>query len=132
MDSSRLSAETELILMSLEKTYFMTVTETLLISLLDSAVSRITHGSVVSRLRLTDEGLGPCQRFVARTAPMILSSYEVMKGFVILRSFPTFFSKQLLFVLFCGRAADEPALHISTLFESSLRALKLKFLGILI
>ena len=40
MDSSRLPAQTELILMSLEKSYLMTVTETLLTSLLDSAISR--------------------------------------------------------------------------------------------
>lgn len=64
----------------------MIVTETLLTSLLNSAISRSIHVSVVSRLLLTDEVLGPCQRFLARTTSVILSSYEVMKGFVTLRS----------------------------------------------
>ena len=65
----------------------MTVTETLLTSLLDSAISRSIHVSVVSRLLLTDEVLGPCLGFLAMTTSVILSSYEVMKGFVTLRSF---------------------------------------------
>ena len=99
------------------------MTETLLTCLLDSAVSRSIHGSVVSRLRLTDEVLGPCQGFVTRTTSMIMNLVQSTEGF---RN-STFLSRQLVSAELCGRTADELALSLPCL-----RPLELKLIGILI
>ena len=94
----------------------MTVTETLLTSLLDSAISCSFRGSMVSRLLLTDEVLSTCQGFLVRTTSMTLISYEVLKDFVILRSLlNSWFSWSFVVV----RLMNQLYTSLPTLFESS-------------